>query len=152
MIAEKRLHRQERNKLKKGAKESGRANKAGHLLPGYSSDRLDDMLLKEGRGCASGGVSVDDDDPHETAKEHCCTAKPSPPPRETTGAVLFEAVEKPGRSVRSALASPQLRPAPRLSSLAAQGSVRLCSRAPSLSPAGHCYQPIFHQTRILGLF
>ena len=42
MIAEQHLQRTERNKLKKEAKESGRANKAGHKLPECSFDRFND--------------------------------------------------------------------------------------------------------------
>ena len=47
MIAEKRLQRKERNKLKE-AQKSGRANKAGHKRPEYNSDRFDDKLVKTG--------------------------------------------------------------------------------------------------------
>ena len=37
----------------------------------------------------------------ETANEHGCTAKPSPAPQQTTGAVLLEEPHKPGRKVSS---------------------------------------------------
>ena len=39
-MAEKRLQRMERNKLKKEANESGRANNADHKLPDNSSGRF----------------------------------------------------------------------------------------------------------------
>ena len=42
MIAEQHLQRTERNKLKKEAKESDRANKAGYKLPECSFDRFND--------------------------------------------------------------------------------------------------------------
>ena len=100
MITEKHLQRTERNKLKKEAQESGRVNKAGHILPEYSSDRFNDKLFKAGRGCVVVGVSVDDDAPQETAKENVCTVEPGPAPPETTGAVLFEAA-KAGRKART---------------------------------------------------
>ena len=101
MIAEKRLQRTKHNRIKKEAKKGGRANKVGHKLPECSSDRFCDKLLKTGRGYASGGISVGNNAPQETAKEHGCTAEPSPAPPETTGAVLFEAVEKTGRQART---------------------------------------------------
>ena len=85
----------ESNKVNKEVQESGRADKAGHKLLEYSSDRLNDKLHKTGRGCGSGGVSVDDDAPQETGMKHGCTAEPSPTPRETTAAVLVEAAETP---------------------------------------------------------
>ena len=94
MMAEKRLQRMERNKLKKEANESDRANNADHKLPENSSGRFSDKLLKAGRGCASGGVPVDDDSPQETAKENGCPAEPSPEPPETTGEVMVKATEK----------------------------------------------------------
>ena len=39
-MAEKRLQRMERNKLKREANESGRANNADHKLPDNSSGRF----------------------------------------------------------------------------------------------------------------
>lgn len=96
--------RKERRKLKKEkAKEGGGAHKAGHKVPTYSSDSFNDKLLRAGRGCASGGVSVDGGASQETAIEHTgCTAEVSPGPVETRDAVLVEADQtKLGKKVRS---------------------------------------------------
>ena len=99
--AEKCRKRRERNRLKREAKGSDRASKAGLKPPAYSSDRFNDKLLMAGRGGASGGVSVDDDAPKGKAEEHNCAVDPGLAPPETTGTVLVEAARKPGRKVRS---------------------------------------------------
>ena len=60
-------------------------------------------MYGSGGGCAPGRVSVDDDAPKQTVKEHDCTAEPNPALPETIDAVLVEAAEKAGRKARTEL-------------------------------------------------
>ena len=94
-------HQRKERKNMKDAKPNRRANKVAHKLQLYSSDRFNDKLLEAGRGCASGRISCHGDAPQEKPKGHSCTAKTTPAPPETSGAVLPEKTEKPGRKVRS---------------------------------------------------
>lgn len=100
---EAKLQKKEnRNMLKKEkAKARGSARKAGHKVPAYNSNFLNDKMLTAGRGSSSGGVSADDDAAQKAATAHKFMEKSSFVPPEAAPTVLEGAVENAEKKVRS---------------------------------------------------